>query len=47
MSFSSPTTSKPSSTKCRTDSEPTNPPEPVTIVVLSAGRAYPVHRREL
>ncbi len=33
MSFSSPITSKPASTKCWTDSDPISPPEPVTIAV--------------
>src|SRR5690242_4736783 len=31
MSLSIPTTSKPASTKCRTDSDPIRPPEPVMI----------------
>src|SRR5829696_4649486 len=31
MSFSTPITSHPPSTRCRTESEPTRPPEPVTI----------------
>src|SRR5206468_511886 len=33
MSFSRPITSKPSRTKCATDSEPIRPPDPVTIAV--------------
>src|SRR5436305_943698 len=33
MSLSRPMTSNPASTKCVTDSEPINPPEPVTIAV--------------
>ena len=33
MSFSTPTTSKPSSAKWRTDSEPMRPPEPVTMAM--------------
>src|ERR1700719_3922999 len=42
MSFSRPITSKPSSTKRATDSEPISPPEPVTIAVLI--RAVPADR---
>src|SRR4051812_42683149 len=34
MSFSTPTTSKPCPTRCRTDSEPISPPDPVTIAIL-------------
>src|ERR1700722_19713071 len=46
MSFSRPITSKPSSTKRATDSEPISRPDPVTIAVLigavAAGGAPPV-----
>ncbi len=34
MSFSIPTTSRPDSTRWRTDSEPIRPPEPVTMAIL-------------
>ena len=33
MSFSMPTTSKPCSTRCSTDSEPIRPPDPVTMAI--------------
>ena len=37
MSLSTPMTSKPASTKWRTDSDPTSPPDPVTIATGIAG----------
>src|SRR5439155_22734671 len=52
MSFSTPTTSKPVSTRWATDSEPTRPPEPVTVasgnslLSMKVGRMVP-HRSEV
>src|SRR6476619_6965390 len=45
MSFSRPITSKPSSTKYATDSEPISPPEPVTIATGTSATPVDGERR--